>query len=58
MVFVSDEFELKFPELNRAELKRLKAELAELGHFNFRAKTELKICMSISIKLSKLFSVA
>ena len=29
----SDEFELKFPELSRAEL----------GHFNFRADTELTI---------------
>ena len=32
-VNISDEFELRFPELSRAEL----------GHFNFRAETELSI---------------
>ena len=34
---ISDEFELKFPELSRAELKSR----TELGHSNFRAETEL-----------------
>ena len=43
----SDEFELEFPKLNQAELKGFRA---ELGHFNFRAETELTICMSISSK--------
>ena len=32
----SDEFELKFPELSRAERLSSRA-----GHFNFRAETEL-----------------
>ena len=47
MVFSSDEFELKFPELIRAKLERFRA---ELGHFNFRAETELTICTSVSSK--------
>ena len=35
LLLTSDEFELKFPELIRAELGRLRA---ELGHLNFRAE--------------------
>jgi hypothetical protein len=34
----SDEFELKFSKLSLAKLKGFQA---ELGHFNFRAETEL-----------------
>ena len=37
----SDEFELRFPELSRAELKSFRAELSQVGHFNFRAETKL-----------------
>ena len=42
---ISDEFELKFPELSRAELERLRSEpsQAELGHLNFWPETELKL---------------
>ena len=36
----TDEFELKFPELSHAKLKRSRA---KLGHSNFRAETELKL---------------
>ena len=39
MVFVSDEFELKFHELNRAELKRLKAESSRAGAFQFSSQS-------------------
>jgi hypothetical protein len=34
-------FELKFSELSRAELKSIRAELSQAGHFNFLAETEL-----------------
>ena len=37
----SDEFELKFPELSRAELKHFQAESSRAGQFNFRAETKL-----------------
>ena len=40
MVNASDEFELKFPKLSQAELKKFPSR-AELEHFNFRAETEL-----------------
>ena len=43
----SDEFELKFPELSRAELKRFRAELSQAGAFQFQAETKLTICISI-----------
>jgi hypothetical protein len=36
----SDEFELEFSDLSQAELWRFRA---ELGHFNFRAETKLKL---------------
>ena len=32
---VSDEFELKFPELSRAELKGFQAESSQAGAFQF-----------------------
>ena len=41
----SDEFELKYPELSRAEKV-----LSRAGPFQFRAETELTICISISSK--------
>ena len=34
-IIISDEFELKFPELSQAELKNFRAELSRAGHFNF-----------------------
>ena len=39
----SDEFELKFPKLSRAERvpSQVKPSQAELGHSNFQAETEL-----------------
>ena len=37
-VLISDEPELEFSGSRRAELERFRA---ELGHFNFRAETEL-----------------
>jgi hypothetical protein len=46
-LFNSDEFELKFPGLSRAELERLRA---EPGHLNFRAETKLTLCTSIRSK--------
>ena len=39
-VFSSDEFELKFPELSRAELRTFRIP-TQAGHFNFRVETEL-----------------
>ena len=45
--YASDEFELKLPELSRAEKVPSRA---KLGHFNFRAETKLTICISISSK--------
>ena len=39
MLFTSDEFELKFPELSQAEKFPRRVEPSK--HFNFRAETEL-----------------
>ena len=46
-VSISDEFELKFPELSRAGKV---ASRAELGQLNFRAETKLTLCTSIKAK--------
>ena len=40
-------FELKFPKLSWAVVKGSRA---KLGHFNIRAETELRICISINSK--------
>ena len=45
--YCSDEFELKFSELSQAKLKGFRA---ELGHFNFRAETELTICSKFKVQ--------
>ena len=40
----SDEFELEFFQLELSRAMKVPSQ-AELGHFNFRAETELTICM-------------
>ena len=48
-VNISDEFELRFPELSRAEL----------GYFNFRAETELKLFLEVlsNLQISTSFMI-
>ena len=52
-LFGSDEFELKFPELSRSELKRFQAELSRAGHFNFQAEVVLDFFLIYSFFSSR-----
>ena len=48
--YCSDEFELEFPELSQAELKKFRAESSRQFSSWNRAETELTICISINGK--------